>query len=117
MTNFRIPEPDKVPVEFRKEVKICSRCWSEAELINGEWRHKGEPWLKEFSRQQFCDRYGYPIEVMQAIDEAKIRAALDGPCRRCGGGGWLIVNGSEIDCPVCHGSGHPEIPGVKRLKE
>lgn len=99
MTHFRIPEPEKVPEEFWKS---CEACW-------GEGRRKV---LFDITVCPNCGGKG------KVPDEAKIRAALDGPCKRCKGtgvGSTGYPDYSACDCEVCHGSGHPEILGVERI--
>ena len=50
-------------------VKVCTLCGSPAEYIptEGIWRHKGDPFDSRYIAQSFCSRYGYSIEVKDAI--------------------------------------------------
>lgn len=50
--------------------------------------------------------------------EAKIRAALDQKCERCGGKGFLVFTRNAFggsECLDCRQSGLRQIPGVERM--
>ncbi len=61
----------------------CIICGSPAYFHGGEgvWRHAGEPHQQEYLEQNFCDRYGYPIQVpehqaeLEALREALAKLA------------------------------------------
>lgn len=62
-----VPAPvcrDSLHTEFS-----CSICGSPAEFIKSEgiYRHKGHPGDLRYAAQSFCDKYGYPIQVVTAV--------------------------------------------------
>lgn len=85
MTRFRITDPALLPASLKSVVRV--------QLQPGVWKQTLEP------------------------DEAKIRVALDQPCEECGGNGLSTDQEPDavIKCPVCHGSGLRQIPGVQRV--
>lgn len=56
---------------------VCTLCHGPADYTIEDgfstWRHKGDPFTKEFGNQQFCDKYGYPIKVITAKEAEEIR--------------------------------------------
>lgn len=60
---------------------VCSICGGPAEFREREncYRHKGKPWGTLGAAQSFCDKYGYPIEVVAAVPAP---APVDEPVKR-----------------------------------